>query len=67
MYLFKGVLQASMYDQDVDKILHLYQLGVSIRKIIQTHICCGKYSSLKKYIDKRKNIYLPLNKTLIDI
>ena len=63
----KGVLQSSMYDQDADKILHLYQLGVPIRKIIQTHICYGKYSSLKEYIDKRKNIYLPLNENISTI
>ncbi len=60
----KGILQSSMYDKDVDKILHLYQLGVPIRKIIKTHICYGKYSSLKEYIDKRKNINLPLNKSV---
>ncbi|CAO5682976.1 MAG: DNA-invertase hin [Holosporales bacterium] len=38
----KGVLQDSMYDKDKDKIMHLYTLGVPIRKIIQTHIKYGK-------------------------
>jgi DNA invertase Pin-like site-specific DNA recombinase len=28
----KGVIQASMYDKDKEKILHLYQLGVPIQK-----------------------------------
>lgn len=60
----KGVLQASMYDQDADKILHLYQLGVPIRKIIKTHINYGKYSSLKEYIDKRKNGHLAIENNI---
>jgi DNA invertase Pin-like site-specific DNA recombinase len=51
----KGVLQSSMYDLDKEKILHLYELGVPLLKIIKTHIKYGKYSSLKEYIDKRKN------------
>lgn len=44
-----------MYDIDKDKILHLYDLGVPLRKIIQTHINYGKYASLKEYLDKRKS------------
>jgi hypothetical protein len=44
-----------MYDQDKEKILHLYNLGVPLPKIIKTHIQYGKYSSLKEYIEKRKN------------
>ena len=49
----KGTLQASMYDPDKEKILHLHTLGVPLKKIIQTHIGYGKYYSLKEYIDKR--------------
>ena len=63
----KGILQSSMYDQDADKILHLYQLGVPIRKIIKTHISYGKYSSLKEYIDKRKDNYSGLNNSVENI
>lgn len=48
----KGVIQASMYDKDKDKILHLYDLGVPIQKIITTHLGYGKYLSLKAYIKK---------------
>lgn len=48
----KGVIQASMYDKDKEKILHLYQLGVPIQKIICTHLGYGKYLSLKSYINK---------------
>ncbi|WP_233590631.1 recombinase family protein [Legionella qingyii] len=50
----KGVIQASMYDKDKDKekILHLYQLGVPIQKIISAHLGYGKYLSLKSYITK---------------
>ena len=50
----KGVIQASMYDKDKEKILHLYQLGVPIQKIIATHLGYGKYLSLKCYIIKRE-------------
>lgn len=52
----KGIIQASMYDKDKEKILHLYQLGVTIQKIITTHLGYGKYLSLKVFIDKRKNL-----------
>ena len=48
----KGVIQASMYDKDRDKILHLYQLGVPIKKIIATHLGYGKYLSLRTFIKK---------------
>lgn len=50
----KGVIQKSMYDKDREKIFHLYQLGVPIKRIIETHLGYGKYLSLKAYIDKRK-------------
>ena len=63
----KGVLQDSMYDKDKDKIMHLYHLGVPLRKIIQTHIKYGKYSSLKEYIDKRKNTYIEQSENTINI
>jgi DNA invertase Pin-like site-specific DNA recombinase len=49
----KGTLQKSMYDNDQEKIFHLYKLGVPLHKIISTHILYGKYWSLKKYIEKR--------------
>jgi DNA invertase Pin-like site-specific DNA recombinase len=48
----KGVIQASMYDKDKDKILHLYQLGVPMQKIITIHLGYGKYLSLKAFINK---------------
>ncbi|WP_244915978.1 recombinase family protein [Legionella worsleiensis] len=48
----KGVIQASMYDKDKEKILHLYQLGVPVQKIIETHLGYGKYLSLKAYLKK---------------
>lgn len=48
----KGVIQASMYDKDKEKILHLYQLGVPMQKIITTHLGYGKYLSLKAFINK---------------
>lgn len=51
----KGVIQASMYDKDKEKILHLYQLGVPIQKIIATHLGYGRYLSLKAFINKIKD------------
>ena len=48
----KGVIQVSMYDKDKEKILHLYQLGVPVQKIIETHFGYGKYLSLKAYLKK---------------
>lgn len=51
----KGVIQASMYDKDREKILHLYQLGVPIQKIISTHLNYGKYLSLKAFLNKAMN------------
>ncbi|MBA2648943.1 MAG: recombinase family protein [Legionella sp.] len=50
----KGVIQASMYDKDIEKITQLYQLGVPIQKIIIIHLGYGKYLSLKAYINKKK-------------
>ena len=34
----KGVMQASMYDKDKEKIFQLYDLGVPIKTIIKTHL-----------------------------
>lgn len=51
----KEVIQASMYDKDREKILHLYQLGVPIQKIIATHLGYGKYLSLKAFLNKTKD------------
>ncbi|UCM86431.1 MAG: recombinase family protein (plasmid) [Rickettsia endosymbiont of Culicoides impunctatus] len=50
----KGTLQKSMYDNDQEKIFHLYRLGVPLHKIISTHLEYGKYLSLKEYIEKRE-------------
>lgn len=51
----RGVIQASMYDKDKEKIIHLYQLGVPLQKIISTHLGYGKYLSLKAFINKLKD------------
>jgi DNA invertase Pin-like site-specific DNA recombinase len=52
----KGVIQASMYDKDKEKIMHLQKLGVPLNKIINTHLGYGKYYSLKEYLNKRLEI-----------
>ncbi|MDR3151795.1 MAG: recombinase family protein [Holosporaceae bacterium] len=49
----KGVIQASMYDKDAEKILHLHNLGVPINAILKIHLGYGKYLSLKRFIQKR--------------
>lgn len=49
----KGIIQASMYDKDREKILNLYQLGVPLQKIIEVHLGYGKYLSLRDYLRKR--------------
>lgn len=49
-----GVLQKSMYDNDQENILHLYQLGIPLHKIIATHLGYGKYLSLRKYIERQQ-------------
>jgi DNA invertase Pin-like site-specific DNA recombinase len=51
----KGIIQASMYDHDVGKILHLHKLGVPINAILKIHLGYGKYLSLKRFIQKRLN------------
>lgn len=51
----KGIIQASMYDKDREKIFHLYHLGVPIQKIITTHLGYGKYLSLNAFINKLKD------------
>jgi DNA invertase Pin-like site-specific DNA recombinase len=49
----KGTLQNSMYDVDKEKIFHLHNLGVPLKKIIKIHLEYGKYYSLKEYVEKR--------------
>ena len=40
-------------DKDKEKILHLYKLGVPIKKIIGTHLKYGKYLSLRSFLEKQ--------------
>lgn len=55
-----GTIQSSMYDKDREKILHLHQLGVPLKKIISVHLGYGKYYSLKQYLSKR-HPHMPKN------
>lgn len=48
----KGVLQASMYDKDKDKIFELVKLGVPYKNISQTHLGYGTAKSLGEYIKR---------------
>lgn len=48
----KGVVQASMYDKDRDKILELTKLGVPYKNISQTHLGYGTAKSLGEYVKK---------------
>lgn len=52
----KGTLQKSIYDADRERILELHMLGVSVTKIVSTHLGYGKYQSLRKFIYKMKCI-----------
>lgn len=53
----KGVIQASMYDKDKDKILELTKLGVPYKNISQTHLCYGTAKSLGEYVKKLEKLY----------
>ena len=37
----KGIIQKSMYDKDHEKIKQLYEFGVPIAKIVETHLEYG--------------------------
>lgn len=52
----KGTIQKSMYDKDKVKILELFELGVSIKAIIENHLKYGRYQSLRNYIKKIKDL-----------
>lgn len=43
----KGVVQASLYDKDEEKILHPYKSGVLIQKIIATHLVMASTCRIK--------------------
>ena len=49
----KGVIQASMYDKDLDKIKEWLKLGVSARRISK-NLEYGTYVSLNTFLNKRK-------------
>lgn len=49
----KGVIQASMYDKDLDRIKYWLSLGVSARRISK-NLNYGTYVSLNTYLKKRK-------------
>lgn len=50
----QGVVQASVYDKDRERIVELLALGLSARKITKTHLQYGHHTSLSYYIDTRK-------------
>ncbi len=50
----QGVVQASVYDKDRDRIIELLALGLSARRITKTHLQYGHHTSLSYYIDTRK-------------
>ncbi len=50
----KGTIQASMYDQDKEKIQKLLLLGVPQTQIVKTHLGYGTPKSLSYYIRTRK-------------
>ena len=50
----KGVIQASMYDKDRDRIEELLLLGVPQKQIVERHLRYGTPKSLSYYIRTRK-------------
>jgi DNA invertase Pin-like site-specific DNA recombinase len=50
----QGVIQASVYDKDRDRIVELLGLGLSARKITKNHLRYGHHTSLSYYIATRK-------------
>jgi hypothetical protein len=48
----KGVVQASIYDKDRERIEELLELGLSARKISK-HLGYGTYKSLNDYINRK--------------
>jgi DNA invertase Pin-like site-specific DNA recombinase len=50
----KGCIQKTIYDQDKERIFHLYSLGVNIPTILRMHLHYGSYNSLNCFIQKRK-------------
>jgi DNA invertase Pin-like site-specific DNA recombinase len=54
----KGSIGKSKYDKDKDRIFELYDLGVSLNKIIKNHLGYGTVASLSSYIKKREADYI---------
>jgi len=54
----KNSIGKSQYDKDRDRIFELYDLGVSLNKIIKNHLKYGTVASLSTYIKKRNDEYL---------
>lgn len=52
----KRIIQSSMDDKDKEEIVHFYQWGVPIKKIIEPHLGYGNYLSLKTFINKCNNL-----------
>ncbi len=50
----KGTIQASIYDNDVEKITELVTLGVPINKISKIHLGYGTPKSLGEYVKRVK-------------
>lgn len=50
----KGTIQASKFDKDREKIIHLLGLGVSVRKIAIVHLGLKSHDGLNEYIRKRE-------------
>lgn len=52
-----GIKQKSMYDEDRDRIMELYNMGMSIQSIHDKYIKKWCYLSLYEYIKRYKKDY----------
>ena len=53
-----GIIQKSMFDNDEDKIFHLLELGVPVKKISRMYLKYGTDEALRYFIKtRRKNHY----------
>ena len=49
----KGTIQSSQYDEDIDKIIELMNLGLSASKITKNHLQYGTVKGVIEFIKKR--------------
>ena len=49
----RNILQKSVFDKDIDRILELLMLGLNLKKISEKHLKYGTYNVLRQWFKKR--------------